>query len=82
MRRSPTIVLVIVLILSSLAFVAPLGVADWPPPSADAGDDQTVQVGDSVTLDGSGSRDLNADDTLTFAFKHIQTNPNKYIKAY
>ncbi len=36
-------------------------------PWADAGDDQTVDVGDTVTLDGSGSADPDEDD-LTYAW--------------
>ncbi len=36
-------------------------------PSADAGDDQTVDVGDTVTLDGSGSADPDEDD-ITYAW--------------
>jgi MYXO-CTERM domain-containing protein len=37
------------------------------PPVADAGPDQTVNVGDTVTLDGSGSTDDDG-DTLTFSW--------------
>ena len=36
-------------------------------PWADAGDDQTVDVGDTVTLDGSGSADPDEDD-ITYAW--------------
>ncbi|MFC6943261.1 CARDB domain-containing protein [Salinirubellus sp. GCM10025818] len=38
------------------------------PPSADAGDDQTVQAGDTVTLDGSDSSDPNSADTLSYSW--------------
>jgi hypothetical protein len=38
------------------------------PPNADAGDDQTVQAGDTVTLDGSDSMDPNPDDTLSYSW--------------
>ena len=37
------------------------------PPTADAGPDQTVNAGDTVTLDGSGSSDPD-DDALTFSW--------------
>ncbi len=37
-------------------------------PWADAGDDQTVAVGDTVTLDGSGSADIDEDD-ITYAWR-------------
>jgi MYXO-CTERM domain-containing protein len=37
-------------------------------PVADAGPDQTVAAGALVTLDASGSRDANPQDTLTFAW--------------
>jgi hypothetical protein len=37
------------------------------PPTADAGDDQTVSGGDTVTLDANGSSDPNG-DTLTYSW--------------
>ena len=37
------------------------------PPTADAGTDQTLLVGDTVTLDGSGSSDVDGDE-LTFSW--------------
>ena len=37
-------------------------------PTADAGDDQTVAAGESVTLDASGSADPNPDDTLSYSW--------------
>jgi hypothetical protein len=40
------------------------------PPVANAGLDQTVQVGDQVTLDGSGSYDVD-DDPLSFLWSFI-----------
>jgi hypothetical protein len=47
------------------------------PPSADAGDDRTVCVGDVVTLDGSGSVDVDGDSLTfrwTFAAKPAASN--------
>ncbi len=38
------------------------------PPVASAGPDQTVVVGDTVTLDGRASHDNDANDTLTYAW--------------
>ena len=40
-------------------------------PVANAGADQTVETGASVTLDGSGSRDWDGDD-LTYAWKQVK----------
>jgi len=40
-------------------------------PVADAGPDQTVLVGDTVQLDGSGSNDPDPLDTLTFAWSFV-----------
>lgn len=42
------------------------------PPVADAGPDQTVYVGDTVTLNGSGSTDVDG-ELLTYSWKLIST---------
>ena len=48
-------------------------VTDVPPantaPTADAGDDQTIPEGSTVTLDGTAS-DADAEDTLTYLWSH------------
>ena len=48
-------------------------VTDVPPantaPTADAGDDQTIPEGSTVTLDGTAT-DPNAEDTLTYRWSH------------
>ena len=42
------------------------------PPNADAGNDQTVNVGDLIALDGSGSNDPdNCPDPLTFSWTFV-----------
>jgi PKD repeat protein len=65
--------LVLLLVLASFTFLAPPSAADWPPPVADAGQDQTVSEGEEVTLDGSGSYDLN-DDPLTYYWDFDDSN--------
>ena len=45
-----------------------VGTAPNDPPIADAGPDQTVASGAPVTLDGSGSTDPDAGDTLNYAW--------------
>jgi hypothetical protein len=42
------------------------------PPVADAGPDQTASVGDTVTLDGTGSTDVD-EDILTYSWSIIST---------
>ena len=43
------------------------------PPVADAGPDQNAQVGDTITLDGTGSSDQDG-DTLTYSWVFISTS--------
>ncbi len=59
--------------MASLAYFPTPAAAAWPPPVADAGDDQTVSEGEDVTLDGSASYDLN-DDPLTFWWDFDDSN--------
>ncbi|UCC94159.1 MAG: PKD domain-containing protein, partial [Thermoplasmata archaeon] len=63
----------LLLVLASFTFVAPPAAAALPPPVADAGDDQTVSEGEEVTLDGSGSFDLN-DEKLTYWWDFDSSN--------
>ena len=46
------------------------------PPAANAGPDQTVAEGAAVTLDGSGSNDLDSGDTLTYSWSQTGGTPN------
>ncbi len=59
--------MVVLVMLSGIALHMPSAVADLPRPVADAGPDQTVQEGDEVTLNASGSYDLN-DEPLTYSW--------------
>ena len=45
------------------------------PPTANAGADQSVTSGTSVTLDGSGSADPDTGDTLTWSWAHTSGTP-------
>ena len=80
MGRTITLVLVAMLILSGLGILAPTAAADFPPPHADAGDDQTVGEGDEVTLDGGNSWDLN-NDPLTFKWDFDDSNGSSDVDA-
>jgi PKD repeat protein len=66
-RKRTALVMVVILVLSGLAVHMPVAVADFPPPVADAGPDQTVQEGEEVTLNASGSFDLN-DEPLNYTW--------------
>ena len=47
-----------------------------PPPAADAGPNQHVQEGDTVTLDGTNSTDPDGgDDTLTYSWSQTSGSP-------
>ena len=45
-------------------------------PTANAGADQTVTSGTTVTLDGSGSSDPDTGDTLTYSWTHTSGTPS------
>jgi PKD repeat protein len=64
---------VLLLVLASFTLVAPQAAAALPPPVADAGSDQTVNEGETVTLDGSGSYDIN-DEKLTYWWDFDSSN--------
>ncbi len=73
MRPLTSTCLVLLLILASFAYFPAPASAAWPPPVADAGDDQTVSEDEDVRLDGSASYDLN-DDPLTFWWDFDDSN--------
>lgn len=50
-------------------------VGDKNPPLATAGDDQTVMSGEAVALDGTGSSDADAGDTLEYTWTQLR-GPN------
>jgi|GEM_PF-734825 len=52
-----------------------IGAIDNLPPVANAGSDQAVDGGAVVTLDGSGSSDPDAGDTLTFSWTQTAGTP-------
>lgn len=56
--------------VAASAVITVVGVGGNRPPVADAGPDQTVTVGDTVVLDGGGSRDPDGDD-LSFAWSFV-----------
>ncbi len=74
-RRITTLSLVLLLIMSGFTLLAPPAAAAFPPPVADAGEDQTVEEDESLTLDGSGSYDRTPDDeTLTYRWDFDSSN--------
>ena len=71
--------MVLVLLLSSLLVASPVAWAIPPRPVADAGPDQTVQEGDVVTFNASGSYDLN-NETLTYEW-NFGENETAHVDA-
>jgi hypothetical protein len=64
MKKVSIVILCIIALVAFAMWASPAS-ADNTPPVADAGPDQAVLVGDTVTLDGSGSSDVDG-DSLTF----------------
>ena len=65
--RTLALSMVLLLVLSSILVATPVAWAAFPGPVADAGDDQSVEEGETVTFNGSGSFDLN-DDPLNYTW--------------
>ncbi len=61
-----------VLIFESIPALPPSEESNSPP-VADAGEDQTVHAGSTVNLDGSGSADPDAGDTLSYLWSMVFT---------
>ena len=66
--------------LSGLAIVGELTAAGNRAPTANAGGDQAAVVGDTITLDASGSSDPDAADTLTYDWSQL-TGPVATLTA-
>lgn len=61
--------------VTQMLFLSPADENPDHPPIANAGPDVTTEVGASVTLDGSGSHDVDPGDVLAYAWTHI-SGPN------
>ncbi len=57
--------------VAQMLFLSPADETPDHPPTASAGPDRITEVGAPVTLDGSGSHDVDPGDTLTYAWTHI-----------
>ncbi len=63
-----------VLVVDPMAIYSTYNVVVRPPPIADAGPNQHVQEGDTVTLDGTNSTDPDG-DTLTYSWSQTSGSP-------
>lgn len=57
--------------VAQMLFLSPADETPDHPPTASAGPDRITEVGTPVTLDGSGSHDVDPGDTLTYAWTHL-----------
>ncbi|HEX4662267.1 MAG TPA: PKD domain-containing protein, partial [Candidatus Saccharimonadales bacterium] len=57
--------------VAQILFLSPADENPDHPPTASAGPNRITEVGVPVTLDGSGSQDVDPGDTLTYAWTHI-----------